>query len=67
MPGKKYVCCPQCGKRIYDGEMAVMRHGFIGYFCNERCLTLYHYYTRTVIVNDQTLEEDEYEWEGEES
>lgn len=60
---RKYVICPQCGRKLHNGAPAVQRKGCIGYFCNERCLCLFHCYTKNVIVNDNLLEEDETERE----
>lgn len=38
----RYITCCRCGKRINEGEPAVRRKGFTGFWCSYKCFTLEH-------------------------
>ena len=52
------VHCVRCGKSIYEGEEAVRRKHFTGFFCGFKCLSLEMGIAEIKTVSEELVEED---------
>lgn len=57
----RIVHCARCGKPIAEGQEAVRRKHYTGWFCSFRCLALEMGIAETKTVTDEIVKEDEEE------
>nr|DAE89791.1 MAG TPA: protein of unknown function DUF3330 [Bacteriophage sp.] len=56
-----YVECTRCRKKLPLDSQAVIRRGFVGYYCSWKCAALEAGFFETVSINKKDIEENEIE------
>mgnify|MGYP000153426889 FL=1 len=59
--GMTYVECARCKKKLPLDSQAIIRRGFIGYYCSWRCAALESSFFEIVSINKNDIEEDKIE------
>lgn len=56
---ERKVYCLKCGKSLKEGEQAIRRKGWTGFYCSYKCLCLNLGISEAVIVSRELIKEDE--------